>query len=81
MESNDFTYKEYDELKSLRVDKHSFALQLIGSNKEREVFTYKYIILDIFYDCEHCWKYALEAIIKWLLLYFFVHDNCLLFML
>ena len=28
-----------------------------------------------------CWKYALEAIIKWLLLYFFVHDNCLLFML
>ena len=30
--------------------------------------------------CE-CWKYALEAIIKWLLLYFLVHDNCLLFML
>ena len=29
----------------------------------------------------NCWKYALEAIIKWLLLYFFVHDNCLLFML
>ena len=29
----------------------------------------------------YCWKYALEAIIKWLLLYFFVHDNCLLFML
>ena len=29
---------------------------------------------------EHCWKYALEAIIK-LLLYFLVHDNCLLFML
>ena len=28
-----------------------------------------------------CWKYALEAIIKWLLLYFHVHDNCLLFML
>ena len=28
-----------------------------------------------------CWKYALEAIIKWLLLYFLVHDNCLLFML
>ena len=32
-------------------------------------------------DCISCWKYALEAIIKWLLLYFFVHDNCLLFML
>ena len=31
--------------------------------------------------CEACWKYALEAIIKWLLLYFLVHDNCLLFML
>ena len=29
----------------------------------------------------HCWKYALEAIIKRLLLYFLVHDNCLLFML
>ena len=28
-----------------------------------------------------CWKYALEAIIKGLLLYFLVHDNCLLFML
>ena len=28
-----------------------------------------------------CWKYAVEAIIKWLLLYFLVHDNCLLFML
>ena len=28
-----------------------------------------------------CRKYALEAIIKWLLLYFLVHDNCLLFML
>ena len=28
-----------------------------------------------------CWKYALEAIIKWLLLYFLIHDNCLLFML
>ena len=27
------------------------------------------------------WKYSLEAIIKWLLLYFLVHDNCLLFML
>ena len=30
---------------------------------------------------EMCWKYALEAIIKLLLLYFLVHDNCLLFML
>ena len=28
-----------------------------------------------------CWKYALEAIIKWLLSYFLVHDNRLLFML
>ena len=28
-----------------------------------------------------CWKYALEAIINGLLLYFLVHDNCLLFML
>ena len=28
-----------------------------------------------------CWKYALEAIINWLLLYFFVHDNRLLSML
>ena len=28
-----------------------------------------------------CWKYALEAIIKVLLLYFLVHDNSLLFML
>ena len=27
--------------------------------------------------CFLCWKYALEAIIKVLLLYFFVHDNCL----
>ena len=27
-----------------------------------------------------CWKYALEAIIK-VLLYFNVHDNCLVFML
>ena len=25
-----------------------------------------------------CWKYALEAIINWLLLYFLVHDNRLL---
>ena len=25
MESNDFTYKEYDESKLLRVDKHSFG--------------------------------------------------------
>ena len=38
------------------------------------------------FDCTlvifvNCWKYALEAIIKWLLLYFLVHDNCLLFML
>ena len=31
--------------------------------------------------CHTCWKYALEAIIKGLLLYFLVHDNCLLFML
>jgi len=29
----------------------------------------------------NCWKYALEAIINWLLLYFLVHDNRLLFML
>ena len=29
----------------------------------------------------YCWKYALEAIIKGLLLYLLVHDNCLLFML
>ena len=28
----------------------------------------------------NCWKYALEAIIK-VLLYFIVHDNCLVFML
>ncbi|XBI57538.1 hypothetical protein VPH35_038907 [Triticum aestivum] len=28
-----------------------------------------------------CWKYALEAIIKWLLLYFLIHDKGLLFML
>ena len=28
-----------------------------------------------------CWKYALEAIIKGLLLYFLVHDNCILFVL
>ena len=27
------------------------------------------------------WKYALEVIIKWLLLYFLVHDNRLLSML
>ena len=27
-----------------------------------------------------CWKYALKAIIKWLLLYFLLHNNCLLFM-
>ena len=32
-------------------------------------------------EADVCWKYALEAIIKWLLLYFLVHDNCLLFML
>ena len=46
-------------------------------------------VLDDLLDAEHrwrsprevCWKYALEAIIKWLLLYFLVHDNCLLFML
>ena len=36
---------------------------------------------DIRRICRSCWKYALEAIIKWLLLYFFVHDNCLFFML
>ena len=29
----------------------------------------------------YCWKYALEAIINWLLLYFLVHDNRLLSML
>ena len=29
----------------------------------------------------YCWKYALKAIRKWLLLYFLVHDNCQLFML
>ena len=29
---------------------------------------------------KYCWKYALKAIIKWLL-YFLFHDNCLLFML
>ena len=28
-----------------------------------------------------CWKYALEARIKWLLLYFLNHDKGLLFML
>jgi hypothetical protein len=27
------------------------------------------------------WKYSLEAIIKWLLSYFLVHDKCLLVML
>ena len=32
-------------------------MQSIGSNKEREVFTYKHTILDIFYDCEHSLKY------------------------
>ena len=30
---------------------------------------------------KNCWKYALEAIINWLLLYFLVHDNRLLSML
>ena len=29
----------------------------------------------------YCWKYALEAIINWLLLYFLVRDNRLLSML
>ena len=29
----------------------------MGSNKEREVYTYKYTILDIFYDCEALIKY------------------------
>ena len=32
-------------------------MQLIGSNKGREVLTWKYTILDIFYDCEHSLKY------------------------
>ena len=33
------------------------------------------------HDTIDCWKYALEAIINWLLLYFLVHDNRLLSML
>ena len=40
-----------------------------------------YMICAILLLCHACWKYALEAIIKVLLLYFLVHDNCLLFML
>ena len=32
-------------------------------------------------ESDNCWKYALEAIINWLLLYFLVHDNRLLSML
>ena len=35
----------------------------------------------LFIGGRECWKYALEAIIKWLLLYLLVHDNCLSFML
>ena len=34
-----------------------------------------------FFTWGDCWKYALEAMIKWLLLYFLVHDNWLLFVL
>ena len=39
-------------------------------------------VIDVYFTSVYsCWKYALEAIIKWLLLYFLIHDNCLLFML
>ena len=41
------------------------SLQLIGSNKEREVFTYRYTILDIFYECEHSLKYDMLKSWHW----------------
>ena len=60
----------------LPVEPGTFVLQLTqpsikpstGQNKRRKLGS-------------DCWKYALEAIIKVLLLYFLVHDNCLLYML
>ena len=58
MDSNKLTYKEYDEQKLLRVDKHSFGHRYNEQEViKKERFTYKYIILDIFYDCEHSLKY------------------------
>ena len=51
-------------------------------------YRYLYVVVDKFTKWAEvevvrtCWKYALLAIIKvLLLLYFLVHDNCLLFML
>ena len=52
-----------------------------GHHPEEEATWEREEFLKATYPELFCWKYALEAIIKWLLLYFLVHDNCLLFML
>ena len=71
----DFAYSmEENSLASehvLRMSRHYNRLNQVGVNLPDNIVI----------DSVLCWKYDLEAIIKWLLLYFFVHDNCLLFML
>ena len=64
------------------VDVHMTPLRELQhtyhQNIKRILSSHDYLQHDLSHDC---WKYALEAIIKALLLYFLVHDNCLLFML
>ena len=48
------------------------VMMCVGSNSKVDKITIAHSL---------CWKYALEAIINWLLLYFLVHDNSLLSML
>ena len=72
-------------MKDLGKPKHRSLRQLEHLHSYIMVYYVVYIqnilekfIVDKYYSC---WKYALEAIINWLLLYFLVHDNCLLSML
>ena len=51
----------------------------VDSDKGQRLIT-TYLHKTILHSPQHklCWKYALEATIKWLLLYFLIHDNRLL---
>ena len=61
-----------EEGKALKVQRPVYYLSEVLTPSKQRYPHYQKLVYGIY-----CWKYALEAIIKALLLYLLVHDNCL----